>query len=179
MKFSHIVAAAAVAFCASQAGAQSISVAPAVSPFGYIALDGLTGSFSVGTTAIPNVQAVPLGASSFDVVTLGQTATLTFGAGVTSYTFLWGSPDLENKLVVDGTVTFTGANVVASGYGLDSSSRLVTITDLTGLSSLSFTTTKIAFEVARVNPVPEPETYALMLAGLGAIGFVARRRKAA
>ena len=27
-------------------------------------------------------------------------------------------------------------------------------------------------------PVPEPETYALMLAGLGAIGFAARRRRA-
>jgi len=30
-----------------------------------------------------------------------------------------------------------------------------------------------------MTPVPEPETYALMLAGLGAMGFVAKRRKAA
>jgi hypothetical protein len=31
----------------------------------------------------------------------------------------------------------------------------------------------------RVEPVPEPPTYALMLAGLGALRFVSRRRKAA
>lgn len=30
-----------------------------------------------------------------------------------------------------------------------------------------------------VTPVPEPETYALMLAGLGALGFVGRRRRLA
>ena len=30
-----------------------------------------------------------------------------------------------------------------------------------------------------LNPVPEPETYGMMLAGLGVVGFLARRRKAA
>lgn len=30
---------------------------------------------------------------------------------------------------------------------------------------------------SQLAPVPEPETYALMLAGLAAVGFVARRRK--
>ncbi len=34
---------------------------------------------------------------------------------------------------------------------------------------------KISFQ--QVTPIPEPETYALMLAGLGAVGFMARRRR--
>ena len=34
----------------------------------------------------------------------------------------------------------------------------------------------VTAEIIRQNPVPEPETYALMLAGLGALGWVQRRR---
>jgi hypothetical protein len=31
--------------------------------------------------------------------------------------------------------------------------------------------------VSTTNPVPEPGTYAMLLAGLGVLGFVAHRRK--
>lgn len=37
---------------------------------------------------------------------------------------------------------------------------------------------RITVGFASTPPVPEPETYALMLAGLGLVGFAARRRKA-
>jgi hypothetical protein len=33
--------------------------------------------------------------------------------------------------------------------------------------------------LVEISPVPEPETYAMMLAGLGLVGFMGRRRKAA
>jgi len=45
---------------------------------------------------------------------------------------------------------------------------------LTKLSNATYQDLVVASAVA--NPVPEPETYALFLAGLGAIGLIARRR---
>jgi len=36
----------------------------------------------------------------------------------------------------------------------------------------------VEFTSSSVTAVPEPETYAMLLAGLGLVGFMARRRKA-
>ena len=37
--------------------------------------------------------------------------------------------------------------------------------------------TNTVFTVTNIAPVPEPETYAMLLAGLGLLGFIARRKK--
>ena len=56
-------------------------------------------------------------------------------------------------------------------------------TTLGGAVTFSFVTGHLAPNVGalidNVTVVPEPETYALMLAGLGLVGFMARRRKLA
>ena len=66
----------------------------------------------------------------------------------------------------------------SSGTGNNAESMLYTFVDALGFTSLTFSTTGIAFEIAQASaPVPEPETYAFLLAGLGALGFMSRRRK--
>ena len=49
--------------------------------------------------------------------------------------------------------------------------------NFSGLSSLRINTAFTVWDNISVTPVPEPETYAMMLAGLGMLGFAARRRK--
>jgi PEP-CTERM motif len=121
--------------------------------------------------------------------TSGAPATLTFaGLGVDYISFLWGSPDTYNVLTVTSTggvtQTFTAASLGFSVTNGDQSfSQYVQFTgsDASKIVSLSFdnSPTIDAFETANytVTPVPEPQTYALLLAGLGAIGFISRRRK--
>ena len=75
---------------------------------------------------------------------------------------------LTNNMVY--TIDFTGTN-------LDFSAPHLKVEFLTGLNDTQKTGDLLSQTIPTA--VPEPETYALMMAGLGAMGFVARRRKQA
>jgi len=91
----------------------------------------------------------------------------------------------------DGFVTFTDGAGTSSAFAIDGdAANFFTATGIAG-SFLTFHTTltsggaetEIVTDVSEIRlggpvaAIPEPETYALMMAGLAIIGFIGRRRK--
>ena len=83
-----------------------------------------------------------------------------------------------------------GGGTVSASFGVNSTFQSFSLTGFNNLVSLQFQDSASGgflsapgFGVDNINldpsAVPEPETYAMMLAGLGLLGFVARRRKRA
>jgi len=94
--------------------------------------------------------------------------------GQVTVTTVNGGPTLYN---VGNTMGGAGGGVLFWG-----------LIDTAGFTSISFGNTQsgtdfFAFDqmtigsIQQVTPVPEPETYAMLIAGLGLMGFVARRRQ--
>jgi hypothetical protein len=169
MKFLKAFVAAAAAFTAlgAQAAHLSYSFTDGTPAGAYEApsfTDGVNAS--VQNHSVANVYLRPEGlddADSFLVVSKleGASGSATVDLGdASSFSFVWGSPD-----------TFNAIDIYSDGFGM------VTYTG-TQLGSQLFRSNGVAFELAVAAPVPEPETYAMMLAGLAAMGFVARRRRA-
>ena len=202
MKISKILLAAAALCAAMGANAQVSGVAVGSSSGTFLQLSsaGLSGgtvaSLTGGTvyTQDQPFADIPKGGvfgGNFLAAgpTSGAPATLSFlNGGVGFISFLWGSPDVYNKLTVTSTggltQLFDSTNITfASTTGNQAYSQYVQFTGLNGakITSLSFNNVPStdAFESANysITPVPEPETYALLLAGLGAVAFVARRRR--
>jgi hypothetical protein len=165
-------------------------------PCGACTLGGSFASISGGSVDSASVSTalVPLGTADPSTTFLaagpdpGQPGTVHFASGVSYISFLWGSPDDYNSLVVDygglgtGSATFSATGVGLTIGGLNSNSRYVQFQAQPGylITDLVFTSSVDAFETSNysITPVPEPETYALLAAGLGVLGWVARRRRA-
>jgi len=76
------------------------------------------------------------------------------------------------SLIGDADLTAAGysfTNVLAGSYVVKASGTLSGSADLTGLAVLGSSYV--------LSPVPEPGAYAMMLAGMGVVGFVAVRRR--
>ena len=112
------------------------------------------------------------------------------GAGVSYYGFLWGSPDASGwntvKFYNGSTLlgTYDGSAILNPPNGNQTFARYFNVfagpSDV--ITKVTFAADTNAFETDNhafiaAAPIPEPEIYAMMAAGLGLMGFVARRRQ--
>lgn len=110
--------------------------------------------------------------------------TFSLGSGASFAGLTISTSDLSS-VSIDGNV-FTQVSNVPDFWMYNGSlaAGLHTITVLTGPSfvpggdTFSGAVTVAGITTISATPVPEPETFALMLAGLGAVSFMARRRQA-
>jgi hypothetical protein len=144
---------------------------------------------AVGYYLVPGLSAQPFSATG-NWLNIGrnQSTTVSFSGAISYVGFLWGSVDAYNKVQIeDGEkiIEFVGGPAglsngqVPAGNGNRFAEQYFSYTGA-DIRSVTFSSSGTAFEVDNlaVVAVPEPGTYALMLAGLAAVGFAARRRSA-
>ena len=160
----------------------------------YSYTGGALFNFDVNSNLPSGTSARPVGSTdnfwSIGVSPAAQNGpgVVTLGAGVSYYGFLWGSPDAGGW----NTVSFYNGNTLLQSFdgnailnpanGNQTFARYFNVFAGPGenITKVTFSANQNAFETdnhAFLAPVPEPETYAMMLAGLGLMGFTASRRK--
>ena len=205
MQLSKIAAAAVLALAA---GAASAAITLSDSGTNFLGVtdngtsntkQGITGRTITDEINIGETLTMNLGASytikSFQLGVLYDGPEFGDVNEVAQVSFFDGMNALGSfTLTATGTAmaTWTGAGTVTNlspadqpgaghwqvdGLGIANVSK-IEFTALTGLCGTGACNNQSDFMVTSVTAVPEPGTYAMLLAGLGALGFMAKRRKA-
>lgn len=167
MKLKSILAAALLACSAIASANTAITLTPSATT-----ANAYSAAFSGAQTT--NVFDLDLsGFASANHFVAQVSANFTGGAGydVTGVTF----DGTSFFPVVNGSIGDTGADY----WLLQLPTLSATLHHLTVLGTPLVESQGFVGSLSlKVTPVPEPETYAMLLAGLGLVGFMARRRKA-
>ena len=162
MNLKHTLVAAAMA-CAGTAAT---------------AVPGSLGTLQNQTVAVSN--SFSAGAGDFvDVYTFtltGLASTIFGDIDRANSGSLWKIVDFKLKLKDDNGGPVYKDNSPGNGFSFENLIAGTYTLRLTGTVNGSRGGSYTGF-VSEVSPVPEPSTYALVLAGLGVVGFVARRRR--
>jgi hypothetical protein len=170
----------------SVAGATTINFNSGILPANYI-----DGSLFTGTDGN---HAAPPGDTSMYLsagISSDQHSPVTanFAGGLSYFGFYMGSPDGYNSVTYtfadQSSTTLTGTELASlAGTVADGNQSVgLYVNAFAGaggkITSVAFYSTSNAFETdnhAFIAAVPEPETYAMLLAGLGLLGFMLRRK---
>lgn len=156
-----------------------------------------TGSVYTGPASVSGQYAAPAGTApgtNYQAVQANSSSTFDFsnvyddGRALGKFSLYWGSIDLYNTLTfmkADGTVvsSFTGgAFPPADGsQPANVTNRRITFgfTQADAIAKVGFTSSQNAFEFDTIGiaAVPEPASWAMLIAGFGLIGATMRRRR--
>jgi hypothetical protein len=150
MQFKSLAAAVALGMAALAANAGALQSTATPGSYKFTGTDDDTFSFTVGSSSVVSSTTVDF------------TNILT-GVGIINSVSINGQAFADT--LGDGSI-WSYSNLLSAG-----NYTLAVDTSAIGLYKGNLNLTMAA-------PVPEPETYAMLLAGLGAIGFMSRRRKA-
>lgn len=150
-----------------------------------------SGAITTTSTSIPNLAAAPAGdTTAFGYISSAipnGIATLTT-PNLKSISFYWGSIDTFNFVDVLGAGGVTLSTVVGGAIppangdqSAPATNRRVNFVAGPGevITGLRLRSTGVAFEVDNfaAAAVPEPATWAMLVAGFGLVGFATRRRR--
>jgi hypothetical protein len=151
-------------------------------------LTSTPGTLSYHTLFVPDADNALFvdAASSYAMGSSARSITTLTAANNSAFTL--ASIDIAKQLVFGGTIVFHGVKADNSGevlaqFNYNGNWSTKNFTNFTNLSSVYWTqgglvNAKVQWDNINVTAVPEPETYAMLLAGLGLVGWARRRKQA-